>query len=565
MILCIGAAFVIPFCYHPLTMDPVLPLRFVVWTILTAVLLVYIACNSKKKYQPDTPALLYRKVFLFLAGIILVSLVSLSKAVNIPEAVFEMQKQLVFFCFVYATAMIAVSDRLFIDRVTRAMILSGLVLSCIGILAFFHNPFYKIMANKNLFASALFLISPFILFGIVRFSRGWKNLGILAGCGILLAVFLSGTRAVWLAACLSGMVYFIIFRPFRIYSPSDAVSGSRDLRRWLMMITGLVFVTAFLLIAAGIPGPFFDIRSTGTIEKRFELWKNTLKIIKSHPITGIGPGQWRIVYPCYGKQEPIQTVDGRSEKTVFQRPHNDYLGIASEYGSAGLMVHAGCIVMIVYYMTRILFRSNDKTEKALVKLLACGLSGYLVISFFSFPKERIYHLVVLAMITGIIISIYHQAFAVRIKRPFFPFWTIHTTLAVIMVLFAATGYSRMNSEIHAKKMVQAIHSCQWNEAVKHSKSAISPFYTMDIISNPIAWYQGLAYSNLNQSGNTGASFKAALKAHPCHAHAYNDLGIYFFNKNKYASALVCFQKAAAIDPGFTRALDNIFIMNQILP
>ena len=85
---------IVPFLYTNYTIDPVLHPRFVAWTIfLIGSMSIYFICNRSDSLN-DT--LVIQKYHLLLVGFVIISLVSIFKAVNVSEATFDFLKN---FCF----------------------------------------------------------------------------------------------------------------------------------------------------------------------------------------------------------------------------------------------------------------------------------------------------------------------------------------------------------------------------------------------------------------------------------------------------------------------------------
>ncbi len=107
---------------------------------------------------------------------------------------------------------------------------------------------------------------------------------------------------------------------------------------------------------------------------------------------------------------------------------------------------------------------------------------------------------------------------------------------------------RINSEVHAKKAIQAVKSGKWNIAIHESDLADSPLYTIDTVSNPIAWYRGLANFSSGNIEDAIKDFKKALLQHPWHAHSHNNLGVCYANTGNLIKARISFQNAILISP-----------------
>jgi len=115
------------------------------------------------------------------------------------------------------------------------------------------------------------------------------------------------------------------------------------------------------------------------------MWKKTLSMIKDHPLTGVGSGNWKVVIPSYGLANTVFA------KGYFapDRVHNTYLQIASETGAPGFLFYFGMWVIIAVTGFIVIRKTNSNDKKILVILMLAGLSAVAVDSFFSFAVERI--------------------------------------------------------------------------------------------------------------------------------------------------------------------------------
>src|SRR6185295_18640894 len=46
-----------------------------------------------------------------------------------------------------------------------------------------------------------------------------------------------------------------------------------------------------------------------SVHERLQLWSRTLRMIRDHPLTGVGLGNWRVVLPTYG-MEGLRSATG---------------------------------------------------------------------------------------------------------------------------------------------------------------------------------------------------------------------------------------------------------------
>ena len=548
--LIIGVVFIIPYAYHPLTIDPVLSLRFNIWAILTFFLLFLVTCIKSKTIKPDHFNIISRPIFIFMACFAVIEILSFTRSVNWAEAVFDLQKLLLFFLFFYVVSIIAGLNKDNVYLIAKSVVVSGIIFSIIGILDLFNYRLYSLMVNKNLFSSSLFLMSPFVLFGLFNFSGLWRILSLISAISIHCAIFLTGTRSVWLAIGLSAAILACTSLYYRNHR-RNYVFNKKIIK--IIAIPGLLFIVSCSFLFFMDHSSYSSVLSTKNLEKRVELWKNTMDMIKDNSVLGVGPGQWKINYPRYGHFETGQNASGQKTEIVFQRPHNDYLGVLSEYGFPGFFFFIGFFIVIISYSIKILSHDNSDKRKSFVLFMAYGVIGYMVIAFFSFPRERIFHSTFLALISGSIFSIYHRLFPLLKTDKRLPIKRFHLGMMVMLAFFIVAGFIRMNSEVHARKMVQAVKSGKWDIAIYESDLAESLFYNMDTVSNPITWYRGLANFSSGHIDDAINDFKKALLLHPWHIYSHNNLGVCYANTGDLKKARTCFQNAILISPVFKDA------------
>ena len=97
--------------------------------------------------------------------------------------------------------------------------------------------------------------------------------------------------------------------------------------------------------------------------ERTYLWRSSLKIIKDHPITGVGVDGFRKVYPQY--------ILPQAKEPHLTHPHNTFLGIAVECGILGLAAFLWFLVTL-FKMTLDVFR---KTSDKYLKAVGLGCFG----------------------------------------------------------------------------------------------------------------------------------------------------------------------------------------------
>ncbi len=647
--LIIGAVFFIPFLFSFSTIDPALLPRFLAWSVLVFVLV----CIISSRQDTLDFSVTHRLVFPVFLCYLLISAISLTNAVDLTEGVFEWLKIFLSLSFFYLATVIIGGTKDAVPILTKSMTVTGMALAFMGLCQYYEAGLTAIpgnygihatMTHKNLFASALFLISPFVLYGTLRFSGLWRIVSLISLALILSGMIISRTRTVWGTLIFSALLVLFcatwVHRknthpaPARARALSSARKpgrgggtgrgmGTRILSFLLVLLICLLLprtaIHKFVPSApAGLPNPAatradqgeYELKkwhttlsniqypisniqfsilnsqfSTDSLDERVLLWKKTLRMIRENPVLGVGPGQWKIVLPRYGRLERWRDTDEGPGEVWFQRPHNDYLWVLAETGVPGLLCYLLFFLTLIVYTLRIVFRCEDREKIIFFLFMLFGITGYMVISFFSFPKERIVHTIFLMLMGACVVGEglrdrgeggqgrgagqrdrgkeqgdrgkgQGQA---RGMPVFLGMTARHVHLAIMVGAFFCMvfGYARLDAEIHVKKAISAREAGQWEEVISEIDQAGSRFYTMDPFSTPIFWYRGLAEFSLGNTGKALEDFKKAYVIHPYHIHVLNNLGTCHALNGDHENAVICYQKALAIFPEFHEARRNL--------
>lgn len=544
-----GIMCVIPAIYCPQPFDPVLLPRFTAWAVLVFSGSLILAGHPgslpiSAAYPRMTPFVFCLSAW---TGLTTLSLIS---SVNFSEAAFDLSKTYLFVIFLFLVVCAMESDPCFQPMIMKMAVVSGTCLSVVALAgAIAHPGLYRLMGNRNLFSSALFLMSPFVLAGVLNLNRRWRYAGIFSAAAMGTAVILTRTRSVW-AAVLAGSLAVAVLVPVR----------TKKIKNALLAGMGIALLLLFISAVYGVSDrnqPPGKILSTGSLGIRFNLWKSTVKMIADHPWLGTGPAQWRINYPAYAMPGGEPQGDRSGPVVLFQRPHNDFLWVAAESGIPAGCGYIGIFICLMIRIIRTVTHSRDRETVSIALCMAWGISGYMVIAFFSFPKERICHQIFLAVMAAAVITLNHRDSPPGKPPELTDKRVFHRMVLGLSVLFTACGLVRMTGDIHAKKAIQAMQSGRWLETVAESEKAESLFYNMDGLSHPVAWYRGSALFALGRIDEAQNAFEQALKIHPWHVYALNDLGVCHVRKRDYHAAARCFRQVLEIDSGFQEAVQNL--------
>jgi O-antigen ligase len=187
-------------------------------------------------------------------------------------------------------------------------------------------------------------IAPLLLwafyFVLARPTGLLRLTGAICGLLIIGALVVGGTRGPWLALVATGIPYYLL------------PTLSARYRRPLLFTGGLAILLALVLLL--VPNPLvhvhFDLqkRLVGSkeIAARFYYWLMALQMLRSHPVWGVGPGNFDVQFwdhvDTYQRQPGSDYFRYVLEEAIRGiRPgfvHNDHLQIITENGLAGAIV-----------------------------------------------------------------------------------------------------------------------------------------------------------------------------------------------------------------------------------
>ncbi len=579
--LIIGLLFiVIAVLYSPYLIDPVLLPKFTGWGICLLLTGILVWQKTNASFNIKT-IFLNNAILWALAAYLIIAGLSLFETRNLGGGLLEWFK--VFFLFCFTVLFIQrYSDNItfFIKGVTVGMMLLSYFSIILGFYQFMqiiantdvsHTSSYAVsaaFAHRNLYAEVLFMTLPFNIFGFWHYQKALKWLsagGALLGLFIIILLM---SRAVWLSI-ITGILVMVFVHAF--VKIKQGILGKSLKRHWpLVWRSGLVFllVVASAISLYSLYGStetfrkqaisIFQFNFTyGSIEQRVNLWQKSLAIIQEHPIKGVGLGDWELNLLKQGNEGMLSA----NNKTFFQRPHNDYLWVCSESGILALLAYLGIFVGAFYLLVNHLFNNPAKHHKMLLYLMSFALGGYLTYAFFSFPKERIEHQIVLGFIF-IIIGLVTKKGSNGIPYKFGDASQKFTmgTLILFTLLGTLLGAKRIQSERGTYKALQEREKQNHQGVIHYIKEAKSPFYHLDPMSTPLTWYSGSAYYQMGQVEKALSHFQSAYKHNPYHMHVLNNLATAYKKMNQTTKAIEMYKKALSLSPQFTGAALNLAVV-----
>lgn len=414
-----------------------------------------------------------------------------------------------------------------------------------------HKYLYNITGgcgHKNLYSIFIFLCSVFSLYCFFYLKASWKIISLFAiTCQLLLICFLQ-TRAVWIGYSvflISGLIIFLLHKIIKSANYKYLV---------LCIVASLVFINVFFIFALPRLLNIYNIHKPssyqiekvtdlGTMTERVLVWEKTYEVFFDHPLVGVGANNWQIYLPSTSLPDIYRVKD---LNVTFQRPHNDFLWILSEYGIVGFNLY---LIFIVTMLLLLLFKLLNNYHITYIILIS-GYIGYMCISFFDFPKERIEH----NILTGIMFGLTYYLIKKDSNYTITELFSIPKSVSIIFIIsfnvilyFALLNFK---GEYFTKKMYVERNHKNNIEVIKYCNKAQSFCYTIDPTSIPLDWYKGNANANLGNYSAAITDFKEAFRIHPFNTHVLNDLGSAYVMNNNIYSAKICYIESARINPRF---------------
>jgi O-antigen ligase len=209
-------------------------------------------------------------------------------------------------------------------------------------------------------AGVLLLVLVATLPVIVRLARR-RTLAVVTWSLGLVGLGLTFVRGAWIGATAGILGCAVVFR-----------------RRAVM---GLAIMALVVVAAAAAPSVYERATVEGkpwldnTAQDRLAMLESGLRMLRDHPITGVGPGQVKHTYPTY--------VSADAMRRSTSHLHNTPLQVAVERGVPGLALWALLFGAFFVQTTRI-YRRVSGDDAALVGGVIAATAAFLVAGVFEY-------------------------------------------------------------------------------------------------------------------------------------------------------------------------------------
>lgn len=198
-------------------------------------------------------------------------------------------------------------------------------------------------------------------------SRGKHRAGWIALLALILAGLLTGVSRGPLVGLVCALIVFIFMAPAEIPKPGR--------RRILAVVFALlVVVSSAAVFFGGIYRDTARLFSRAEVTQRLIFFKSALQVILDDPLTGVGFGNFSIVYPLF---RPVE--DNLAGKDALPTVvHNGYLDMAAGNGLPALLLYGGLVGTVLVRLVRSRRIGTERGERLIIAAITATLSGYLV-------------------------------------------------------------------------------------------------------------------------------------------------------------------------------------------
>ncbi len=187
-----------------------------------------------------------------------------------------------------------------------------------------------------------------------RQDRAWAALVMPA---LLVALALTMSRNAWVGVCVGIGILFLL-RDFRLVALLPAVAA-------LFLAIAPATLTARFYSTFSLTDP--------TNRDRVDMAQTGWRIVKAHPLTGVGPDGVRLVYPSYRMPNAL--------KQLNPHLHNVPLQIAAERGLPGLAIWLWFIFVLIRDLVR---KTRSSPLRSLPTAALAGVVAMLAAGMFEY-------------------------------------------------------------------------------------------------------------------------------------------------------------------------------------
>lgn len=346
--------------------------------------------KSRERFRDGLKNFFSTKTTLFMFMWILMMYVSILYAVDKKLALGESIRMSTYL-IIFFIIKFEINKKEYLNRIIYSVCFSSILVGGVGIYKYLkeiyihslkHINYYVRIAStmensNNLGAFFILIVFPFMILAFNEKNKFKKFIFSLTTCIGIVNILFCFSRNAWLGFILGYIILIFIYNKKLIYG---ALVGG-----------GTILC---------IPKLFSRLKQVGDMSQnlsRISLWEIALKMIKDHPVLGVGNGNYRTLYSKYFKEVKFM---GYTAKNKFH-PHDIYLKAQCELGIVGLVSLVGFLLTSLLRINKIRKEIQDNFYKSFCTGVTASIGAFLFMNvldnFFSAPKVIAFFFIFLAV------------------------------------------------------------------------------------------------------------------------------------------------------------------------
>lgn len=294
-------------------------------------------------------------------------------------------------------------------------------------------------------------------------------------------------------------------------------------------------------------------RAATSVAFRLAVWKNTVNMVRSSPLLGVGLGGFEGQYPRFANT----ALDGIPIDRRVESAHNDYLQLAAEVGLLGVAL-LGWVTARYARAVASGLQGSRLRDRVLLPAQLLVIVGLLAQAAFFPTVNQPSHLAAMAAIAGLQIRSHVSAPATPEPRPEPRLSPLVWKLSLAAAVFASAmaipwGLAQIRADRHLLAMAHAEVREDWSEVAREGLVArrINPGRVDSRFGTAAALLR------LGRTTEAAEILEEVVAVQPNNANALGNLGIAYLVSGDTRRAVRCFERVLRLRPGDALAADTL--------
>ncbi|MCX6270201.1 MAG: O-antigen ligase family protein [Bacteroidetes bacterium] len=211
------------------------------------------------------------------------------------------------------------------------------------------------------------------------YNKTMRLVSFIASAILVLAIFLSYSRAAWVSVVAALLLMVLIVFKIRLRTIFLMTIGAVAL---FVMFQNQIFMKLEKNKQDSSSNIVEHIQSISNISsdasnlERINRWKSAIRMFNERPVLGWGPGTYQFLYaPFQNSQERTIISTNAGDRG---NAHSEYIGPLAESGVLGMLSFIAIAVLIMFTGIRVYQRAADREIRLISLLIVLGIFTYLI-------------------------------------------------------------------------------------------------------------------------------------------------------------------------------------------